>query len=496
MALFFGDYDTASLDQARQLLADNLLLLLSFLYDAQTVLSVREALHPRANAGEERSAYAIEVLDILLDQEHKRLLLPFFQELSPEERLAKLAGHHQAELLGRELRLLSLLQPLSGEMERWTGICSLFALGLLGTDEAIEPIVETAVRYSDDPPLLETALNSLEQLGAPLDTIAAHNPSLQPAIDLWRQLDRRAMTVLQKTEILKQVSIFSHLPNELMHTVAHLMVDGYVQPGRTIIRKGETGHHLYVVVDGHLHVHDGDHTIDTLGAGGVAGEIALLDDEARSASVTAVAPSHLLRLDQDAFYELLAGQPQLLRDMMSLLSRRLRKRTQALPPGEQEQAARPVLPLVGGQPGMTSSVAVQGHPMDLDKVFVLNRVELFGESDNELLGRLASLLEEVDLAGGEELFHQGDPGQSLYFVAAGQVRVHIDDRTLAYVGEGEVIGEMALLESEPRLATVTAVVPTQLLRLDQAPFFELLESQPQLARGIIIMLSARLRSRS
>jgi len=302
------------------------------------------------------------------------------------------------------------------------------------------------------------------------------------------------MTVLQKTEILKQVSIFSHLPNELLHTVAHLMVDGYVQPGQTIIRKGETGHHLYVVVDGHLRVHDGDHTLDTLGAGGVAGEMALLDDHARSASVTAVADSHLLQLDQNAFYELLAGQPQLLRDMMSLLSRRLREQTQALPPGEQEQPARPVLPLVGGQPGMTS-VAVQGHLMDLDKVFVLKRVELFGESDNELLGRLASLLEEVDLAGGEELFHQGDPGQSLYIVAAGQVRVHIDDRTLAYVGEGEVIGEMALLESEPRLAAVTAVVPTQLLRLDQEPFFELLESQPQLARGIIIMLSARLRSR-
>jgi CRP-like cAMP-binding protein len=42
----------------------------------------------------------------------------------------------------------------------------------------------------------------------------------------------------------------------------------------------------------------------------------------------------------------------------------------------------------------------------------------------------------------------------------------------------------------------TAVVPTQLLRLDQEPFFELMESQPQLAHGIITMLSARLRSRS
>jgi CRP-like cAMP-binding protein len=76
----------------------------------------------------------------------------------------------------------------------------------------------------------------------------------------------------------------------------------------------------------------------------------------------------------------------------------------------------------------------------------------------------------------------------------GQVWVHIAERTLAYRGEDEVIGEMALLESKPRSATVTAVMPTQLLRLDQQPFFELLEVQPKLAREMIKMLSGRLRT--
>ena len=105
------------------------------------------------------------------------------------------------------------------------------------------------------------------------------------------------------------------------------------------------------------------------------------------------------------------------------------------------------------------------------------------------------LLQEIDLAGGEALFQRGDPGRSLYIVVAGQVRVHIEGRTLSYVGEGEVIGEMALLQAEPRSASVTAVVPTQLLRLDQQPFFELLEAQPELTRGMIKMLSGRLRTR-
>ncbi|MFN2253044.1 MAG: cyclic nucleotide-binding domain-containing protein, partial [Candidatus Promineifilaceae bacterium] len=122
-------------------------------------------------------------------------------------------------------------------------------------------------------------------------------------------------------------------------------------------------------------------------------------------------------------------------------------------------------------------------------------VDLFGQSNDELLGQVALLLEEVELSGGQTLFHKGDPGHSLYIVAEGQVRVHDEEWTLAYLGEGEVFGEMALLDSEPRLASVTAVIPTQLLRLEQESFFELLEAEPELARGIIIMLSRRLRIR-
>jgi CRP-like cAMP-binding protein len=55
---------------------------------------------------------------------------------------------------------------------------------------------------------------------------------------------------------------------------------------------------------------------------------------------------------------------------------------------------------------------------------------------------------------------------------------------------------MALLDSEPRLASVTGTGGgAQLLRLDQEPFFELLQTEPDLARGIITMLSRRLRTR-
>jgi CRP-like cAMP-binding protein len=247
-------------------------------------------------------------------------------------------------------------------------------------------------------------------------------------------------------------------------------------------------------VDGALQVRDNGRVFASMGPGDVAGEIALLDAEPRTASVVTSTASRLLRLDQEPFYALLADQPHLARDLMSLLSRRLRERTQEMAGVKRALAAPPVLPVVAIQPGVTA-VAAPRSLVALQKLFILKGIDLFSQSSDDLLGQLALLLEEAPLAGGQTLFKKGDPGRSLYIVAEGQVRVHNEVGTLAYVGEGEVFGEMALLDSEPRLASVSATVPTLLLRLEQGPFFELLEVEPELSRGIITMLARRLRAR-
>ena len=83
----------------------------------------------------------------------------------------------------------------------------------------------------------------------------------------------------------------------------------------------------------------------------------------------------------------------------------------------------------------------------------------------------------------------------MYLVYEGEVRVHDGEHTLNHLADGDVFGEMALLDSEPRMASVTAVQDTLLLRLAQEPFFELMEDRPEVARGIIRVLSRRLRAR-
>jgi hypothetical protein len=131
----------------------------------------------------------------------------------------------------------------------------------------------------------------------------------------------------------------------------------------------------------------------------------------------------------------------------------------------------------------------------VEKVLILKTVSMFSQTPDHVLADVANLLEEVDVSEQETIFTQGDPGDSLYVIVDGKVRVHDGERLLNYLGERDVFGEMALLDPEPRLASVTAVEATRLFRLDQAPFYELMAERPEVATGIIRVLSGRLRNR-
>ena len=131
----------------------------------------------------------------------------------------------------------------------------------------------------------------------------------------------------------------------------------------------------------------------------------------------------------------------------------------------------------------------------IERVIILKTVGVFGRLDDPLLAEVAELLEEEEVAAGATIFAEGDLGTSMYIIVDGEVRVHSGAHTLNHLKEREVFGEMALLDPEPRLASVTAMVDTRLLRLDQAPFYELLEDRIEVARGIIQMLARRLRAR-
>ena len=123
---------------------------------------------------------------------------------------------------------------------------------------------------------------------------------------------------------------------------------------------------------------------------------------------------------------------------------------------------------------------------------------LFAELPADDLARLAAMVETVRLEAGETLLREGDPGDSLFVIASGELEVvrgdGADEVPLAVVGPGSLQGEMALLEDRPRNATVRAMTPVEALRVPRAALFELLATRPEAALAMIRTTLSRLRS--
>ncbi|MCW3092315.1 MAG: cyclic nucleotide-binding protein [Ferruginibacter sp.] len=132
--------------------------------------------------------------------------------------------------------------------------------------------------------------------------------------------------------------------------------------------------------------------------------------------------------------------------------------------------------------------------MIIEKVLVLKTLSIFKETPENILADLAPLMQEKELEAGSVIFDEGEIGDSMYIIYKGQVKIHKGNTILAILKEKEVFGELSLLDAETRSATATANTDCFLYRIDQEPFFELMDERPEVARGFIKILCQRLRA--
>lgn len=133
-------------------------------------------------------------------------------------------------------------------------------------------------------------------------------------------------------------------------------------------------------------------------------------------------------------------------------------------------------------------------PLTVDKVAMLRHVGIFAATPGRVLAGLAGALVEEYFQTGEELIRRGAVEDWLYVVTSGSVEVIREDgriRSDAPV----VVGDLAVLDPQPRSASVVAVTDVVALRLAKDDFDEALDGRPEIARGVIVALVERLRER-
>lgn len=129
------------------------------------------------------------------------------------------------------------------------------------------------------------------------------------------------------------------------------------------------------------------------------------------------------------------------------------------------------------------------------RVALLNtlRSQFLVDGNSEIADKIASASQLKEYAPGSALFAQGERGNDLCLILAGQVSVHVDTREVATIGAGLHVGEMALLDPfKGRSASVVAVDPVVVAQISAQKFTDIAKFHPELWRRIAVELARRL----
>jgi len=130
---------------------------------------------------------------------------------------------------------------------------------------------------------------------------------------------------------------------------------------------------------------------------------------------------------------------------------------------------------------------------NLEKTLYLKDSSIFQGIPAKELIHIANNLKEVNLSSDKFLFKDGDIGDSMYFIIKGNIKILKGDLELVTLKKGDYFGEMALLDGEARSADAVSVNDSILLKLDASDFDKIMYSNDKIVKGILSMLSQRLR---
>ncbi|HVV83638.1 MAG TPA: cyclic nucleotide-binding domain-containing protein [Kofleriaceae bacterium] len=253
---------------------------------------------------------------------------------------------------------------------------------------------------------------------------------------------------------LASTPLFSSLPAAALEQLIERIQLVDLEPGQVLFHQGDPGDNLYVVVEGAVLVYnEGPPRTElmVLGPGSFFGEIALVTDHPRSATVEVEQPTQLLSIDRDAVRALMRDHP----DVLPVLLRFVRER-------------------------LVDSL-VRTHPMFAP----------FGDPDRRyLVGRFRF----VEIEPGTVFVEQGAKVTGLYVLMAGRADILRDGAVVASQGAGDMVGETSVLDHSNSPVTVKAAVRCLALFLPRHDFHEIIMTHPQVLSYIGDLADERTRA--
>jgi HEAT repeat protein len=279
-----------------------MLTTLSFIYSRE---ALERATRGIQSEGKERRANAIETLDNVLPHSLCTKLLPLVEKHDVNVFDSMIDRYATVEYESRDDVFKQILATGNRAFHAWTLTACLYQTrGAMSKEREI---------YMHSPHLM---LRQTAQLSGGYNLDMKHQNETNGHSDLLE---------IEKVIILKSTVLFTETPEEILVEVAQILKPVRFVKGEVIFEKGDYGDKMYIIYEGEVSIHDGDHELSTLGRRDFFGELALLDPEPRSASATASSDCLLLELEQTPFYELMAERNEVSNGIMKVLARRIRE---------------------------------------------------------------------------------------------------------------------------------------------------------------------------
>lgn len=136
--------------------------------------------------------------------------------------------------------------------------------------------------------------------------------------------------------------------------------------------------------------------------------------------------------------------------------------------------------------GATASTELAPRTSEVSlKLEVLKGMQMFRFLSYKELVRVSNIAETIELSAGEVIFTAGQPGDSMYVVIAGSVRLAKGDKVVAELGKGHHFGELSLVDRSVRSLTATATAGTRLVMIARKDFYEIIKREPALATKLL-----------
>ncbi|KAJ3070728.1 hypothetical protein HDU98_006249 [Podochytrium sp. JEL0797] len=239
-------------------------------------------------------------------------------------------------------------------------------------------------------------------------------------------------------------------------------------PGDIIITQGELGNEMYFIMSGQVHVIAGGKRVAVFKEGAFFGEVALIANIPRTATVQAANSCMLYRLTRSAFSSILEEFDDVRRKVEAIYRERMEK----IRMEEERRKLETATELVS-------------------KVAFLQRSEGDGR-DGQFLAMIAQSLVAVFFAAGEAVFRQGEMGNEMYFVKSGTVDILVGENKVSSLTDGSFFGEVALIANIPRTATIIASTQCMLYKLTQVGFMGILQEFEDMRRRVDVIYQERM----